>query len=76
MVVIAEGAQNTVKTPSGDLDNALPVPSIEVLRRLSEKASSILAESARKSRNDQSSGPNDFAFVADMLKSSTKFHER
>ncbi|KAI4145505.1 MAG: hypothetical protein LQ341_002366 [Variospora aurantia] len=71
MAVIAEGAQNTVKTPSVDGENAHPVPSIEMLQKLSEKATSILAENARKPRYDQSAGSTDLAFVADLLNSST-----
>ncbi|KAL9020208.1 MAG: hypothetical protein Q9185_002491 [Variospora sp. 1 TL-2023] len=76
MAVIAEGAQNTVKTPSGDGENAHPVPSIEMLQKLSEKATSILAENARKPHYDQSAGSTDLAFVVDLLNSSTVSQER
>ncbi|KAL8759777.1 MAG: hypothetical protein Q9199_000501 [Rusavskia elegans] len=53
----------------------LAVPSVEVLQKLSESATSMLAEVARKASLNDSRSP-DIAFVEDLLKASTMNRQR
>ncbi|KAL8852417.1 MAG: hypothetical protein Q9221_002723 [Calogaya cf. arnoldii] len=53
----------------------LPVPSVEVLQKLSERATSMLAEIARNASSKDSSS-HDIAFLEDLLKASTMKRQR
>ncbi|KAL8680177.1 MAG: hypothetical protein Q9186_003589 [Xanthomendoza sp. 1 TL-2023] len=64
------GARAESQVSKSDQDNQLPVPSKKILQRLSESATSVLAQSARTTGRN-SSGHDEIDYIEDLLKAST-----
>ncbi|KAI4148532.1 MAG: hypothetical protein L6R39_002769 [Caloplaca ligustica] len=74
--VIKSASHGAAQNPSGERNYEIPVPSIKVLQRLNEKATSVLAAAARDSSGNNNPQLPDLTFVSDMLKSSTMPRKR
>ncbi|KAL8807499.1 MAG: hypothetical protein Q9182_000664 [Xanthomendoza sp. 2 TL-2023] len=69
------GARAESQVSKGDQDNQLPIPSEKILQKLSESATSGLAQTARTARGN-SSGHHEIAYVEDLLTASTMTRSR
>ena len=65
--VLRDNARAESQISNSSRNHELAVPSVEVLQKLSESATSILAEVAREASLDGSRSP-DIAFVEDLLR--------
>ncbi|KAL8737484.1 MAG: hypothetical protein Q9181_001644 [Wetmoreana brouardii] len=75
LAAIAPRNSTDVATSTGSNSSDFPIPSVETLQKLREKATSILAESARKPTHN-GSDPPETAAIQDLLKSSKLLQQR
>ncbi|KAL8694144.1 MAG: hypothetical protein Q9218_001141 [Villophora microphyllina] len=72
---IVAGNLKTNTVSNGNSSSELPIPSVETLRHLNQKATLVLAESTRKSNGNGSDAP-DMAAIKHLLESSTMAQQR